>query len=106
MTDFELTPKQEKALAALLIASSIAEAARISGVSERSIFRYVRDYQFRSEYKSVIEQVANLTVSKLQKDALQATAVLTQISQNTEASASDRINASKAILNAALNSGF
>jgi len=46
MTAEELTRNQERALDALLQAATVADAARLCGLSDRTLWRYLRDPAF------------------------------------------------------------
>jgi hypothetical protein len=62
-------PKQtnkEKVLTALLSSPSIAEASRTSGLSEASIYRYLKDTEFKTEYTSARRRIFEQNIFKLQ----------------------------------------
>jgi hypothetical protein len=44
-----LTPEQRRAIVALLSAKNTTEAAKVAGVSERSLFRWLEDATFKAE---------------------------------------------------------
>lgn len=46
-----MTPKQEKALAALISCPTAKAAARTAGLSESALRRYRQDPEFAAEYK-------------------------------------------------------
>jgi hypothetical protein len=66
----------EKALTALLKASSVRDAAIQSGLSEETIYRYLRDEDFKSEYEQAKRQVVESAVSALQQAANEAVETL------------------------------
>ena len=66
----------EKALAALLNASSVRDAATESGLSEETLYRYLRDEDFRSEYEQAKRQVVEAAISGLQQAAIEAVETL------------------------------
>jgi AcrR family transcriptional regulator len=66
----------EKALAALLNTSSVRDAATESGLSEETLYRYLRDEDFRSEYQQAQRQVVESAVSGLQQAANEAVETL------------------------------
>ncbi len=66
----------EKALAALLNSSSVRDAATQSGLSEETIYRYLRDEDFKNEYKTAQLAVVESAVSALQQAANEAVATL------------------------------
>ena len=66
----------EKALTALLNASSVKEAATQSGLSEETIYRYLRDEDFKNQYELAKRQVVEAAVSALQQAANEAVETL------------------------------
>ena len=66
----------EKALAALLNSSSVRDAATQSGLSEETIYRYLRDEDFKNEYKTAQLAVVESAVSALQNAANEAVETL------------------------------
>jgi predicted DNA-binding transcriptional regulator AlpA len=66
----------EKALAALLNASSIKDAASISGLSEETLYRYLRDEDFKNEYEQAKRQVVESAISALAASANEAVETL------------------------------
>jgi DNA-binding LacI/PurR family transcriptional regulator len=65
-----------KALTALLNASSVRDAATMSGLSEETIYRYLRDEDFKNEYESAKRQIVESAVSGLQLAANEAVETL------------------------------
>jgi transposase len=66
----------EKALAALLNTSSVRDAATKSGLSEETIYRYLRDEEFRTEYEDAKRQVVESAIAGLQQAANEAVETL------------------------------
>ena len=66
----------EKALTALLTTSSVKDAATQSGLSEETIYRYLRDDDFKSEYQNRQSQIVEGVVSSLKQTALEAVETL------------------------------
>lgn len=62
----------EKALAALLSTSTIRDAATKSGLSEETIYRYLRDQDFRNEYRSARRQTVESAIAQMQSAASEA----------------------------------
>lgn len=65
-----------KALTALLNTSSIKDAASISGLSEETIYRYLRDEDFKNQYEDAKRQIVGAAVSALQQAAAEAVETL------------------------------
>jgi len=62
-------PKQtnkEKVLNALLNSPSIREASKASGLSEETIYRYLKDTEFKQEYAAARRQIFEQNIFKLQ----------------------------------------
>jgi hypothetical protein len=62
-------PKQtnkEKALNALLISPSIRDASRTSGLSEETIYRYLKDAEFKTEYTAARRRIFEQNIFKMQ----------------------------------------
>jgi transposase len=62
-------PKQsnkEKALNALLNSPSIREASKQSGLSEETIYRYLKDAEFKAEYQAARRRIFEQNIFKLQ----------------------------------------
>lgn len=58
---------EEKALAALLNCNSIRDAAKSCGLSEETIYRYLKEPGFVSQYRDARRQAVEYAISKLQK---------------------------------------
>lgn len=70
MSGFVQMPKdknKEKALSAILETSSIAEAAKRCGLSEKTLRRYLDDGDFLKEYRAARRQIVETSLSKMQK---------------------------------------
>lgn len=62
----ELSQNQEKAIVALLAHPSTAKAAKASGVSESTIWRWLQDDTFRKHYRDAQEKVFDGALGSLQ----------------------------------------
>lgn len=65
----KLSRKQEQAVAALLSAPTIKEAARSAGVSEVTLWRWLQLSEFAAAYRAARRQVVERAVSELQAAA-------------------------------------
>jgi hypothetical protein len=93
-----LTPKQEKAISALLTEPTILLAADKVGSSEATIHRWLRDEAFNKAYKEARRALISQTISSLQQTTNQAVNTLREVMGNVEAPASSRVQASRTIL--------
>lgn len=71
-----LSPNQEKALAALLASPTVVAAAERSGLGERTIYRYLKDPEFKRRYQEERAFLLDQTVAGLQKLGIGAVGVL------------------------------
>ena len=67
---------KEKALTALLESASIIEAAQTSGLSEKTLRRYLEEKEFSDEYAEARRQIVESAVSALQQAANEAVETL------------------------------
>ncbi len=67
---------KEKALTALLESASIIEAAQASGLSEKTLRRYLEEKEFSDEYAAARRQIVESAVSGLQQAANEAVETL------------------------------
>lgn len=70
------TTNQEKALAALLECVSIADAAKHCGLSQETLYRYLRDQAFVSDYRNARRQVVENSIMQLQQASGEAVETL------------------------------
>ena len=61
-----LTPRQQAVLPVLALSHSIAQAARDTGVSERTIYRWLNDAEFREQLSQLQEASYDLSRRQLQ----------------------------------------
>jgi transposase len=63
---------KQKVLIALIETSSVREAAKVSGISEATIYNYLRDSEFKNEFRSARRQTVESAISKMQNAASEA----------------------------------
>lgn len=97
-----LNGKQAKALAALLCSPTLAAASKVSGVSEKSIYRYLRMPDFADAYAQARAEQIQLAVCQLERIAAQAVLVLEEVMMNTWQKGSARIAAARTTLSLVL----
>ncbi|MBE6470917.1 MAG: hypothetical protein E7000_04315 [Coriobacteriaceae bacterium] len=94
----DLTPKQKKAIAALLTARTQAEAAKAAQVGERSIKRWLsEDKRFKAAYQAALRDLIANASAKLSKGADAAIDSLLDVARSGE-SESARVQAARAVL--------
>lgn len=70
--------KRELAIAALLVAGSIHEAAAQAGISESTLDEWLRDPEFSADYARARRRVLDGVIGKLQQAASAAVEALTR----------------------------
>jgi hypothetical protein len=89
---------RQRAIAALLTAPTIAEAAKVAGVSVSTLMRWQRQPEFKAEIESVKRQYLASAVGELQASATLAVRTLRRVLQLPHSSNLELIAASRAIL--------
>ncbi len=98
MSDLEqLTPKQQKAIAALLAGQTMEAAAQAASVNATTIYRWLDDPIFKAAHDTGRRQLAELAMSKLQGLADTAVDVVSSLMQEGNPPAI-RLRAAMAIL--------
>ena len=97
-----LTPKQERALFALVKTGSPSQAAAIAGVAEGSIHRWMQQPEFISQYRAARRNIVDGTVSQIQTDSREAASILLSIAKNSMNDAA-RVSACRAIIGQAID---
>jgi hypothetical protein len=72
----KLTRRQEAAIAALLTAPTLADAAAAAGVSHRTLKRWIGVPEFSASYRQARRQVVEVVIGRLQQIAAQAVKTL------------------------------
>lgn len=98
----ELGAKQQKALTALLSNGTVPEAASACGLSEATLFRFLRDETFKAHYRHARSEIVEHAISQLQRDCATASKTLREVCESSDAPASARVSAAKAILDGAV----
>jgi hypothetical protein len=96
-----LTPKQARAIVALLSEPTIGAAAQAVGVGERTSFRWLNDRIFCECYHEARRDALRLATGQLQATAQEAVSTLVEVMHDTTASPSARVSAAKVILDTA-----
>jgi hypothetical protein len=94
----KLTPKQETALLALLSERTIEAAYKAAGVSKATMWRFMQMPVFQTRYRAARRLLVETAIAQLQSDCTIAARVLREVAEDTQAPASSRVAAAKAIL--------
>jgi hypothetical protein len=70
---------KQKVLIALIETPSIREAAQVSGISEATIYNYLRDPEFKNEYRSARRATVENAVSQMQNAMSEAVGRLKEL---------------------------
>src|SRR4029453_10303841 len=98
----KLTHKQERAIAALLVAPSITAAAQQIGVNENTLLRWLKDAAFQTTYRDARRAVVQHAIVQVQRATGEAVETLRNVMQDSESPASARVSAAKAVLDTAI----
>ncbi len=97
-----MTPKKEKALAALLASRTKVEAAKMAQIDPRTLRRYFEDADFQRAYKDAFGSMVEDAVRQAQQAIAPALATLREIVEDNEENAQARIQAARSTLEYAL----
>ncbi len=97
-TAHTLTPKQEKAITALLAQPTIEAAAASLGINPATVHRWLGEPAFADAYRSARRAAVGQAVTRLQQVSGGAVAVLVQVMADKRAPASTRVTAAKTVL--------
>jgi AcrR family transcriptional regulator len=94
----EKMENDEKILSALLSSGTVAESAKKSGLSERTIYRRLADKDFRAAWREARQTTVEMAVSQLQAGMSEAAQTLIDSLRLGDKFASERNRAAKIIL--------
>lgn len=93
-----MTPRQQKALAALLTSPSKAAAANAAGIAPRTLRDYLADPEFQAAYRDAFGNMVEDATRQAQQAISPAMSTLREIVEDREEDAQARISAARAIL--------
>lgn len=99
-----LTPKQQKALAALLSCANLTDAAKASNLGQRTLFRYLRTPHFAEAYQTARHELVQNSIAQLQKLSATAVTALEKVFTEGYAKPSVQVRAAEVVLNLSLRS--
>lgn len=97
-----MTPKKERALAALLCHPTRKEAAAAAGVSVRTLQDYFKDQEFLERYRAAFGELVQDATRQAQRAIAPALSTLTEIMEDKDEQATARIQAARSTLEYAL----
>lgn len=93
-----LTPKQNKALQALLTQPNKKAAAEVAGITPRTMTSYLSDPNFQREYKKAFGQLVQDATRHAQQSLTPAISALRDIVEDENETSSARIAAARSLL--------
>ena len=81
---FRLTRRQQAVLPIVALAPSITQAASDSGVSQRTLYRWLNDPDFRQALTRFHQESANLARQQIQSQTLLAASVFSDLMRNAD----------------------
>lgn len=96
------TPRKEKALQALLVSRTRAEAAKAAGIGESTLREYLKDPEFLERYREAFGNLVQDATRQAQQALALAISTLTEIMGNTDEQATARIQAARSTLEYAM----
>lgn len=97
-----MTPRKEKALQALLVCRTRAEAAKAAGIGESTLREYMKDAEFMERYKQAFGGMVADATRQAQQTLSPALSTLREIMEDRGEQASARITAARSILEYAM----
>jgi len=94
----ELSPKQTRAIATLLVAKDVQSAAKDAGVGERTLHTWLGDPNFRAALKEAEAQAIELSVRMLAGAAQNAIGVIVSIMRDEYTRDALRLRAAQTVL--------
>jgi transposase len=94
----KLTPKQKNAIVCLMECKSIEDAAKRCGIGTRTLYRWLKQTSFLSEYEKTRDLVFGQAIARLQKVAGLAAEKLEEILKSKKASNSVKVRAAHTVL--------
>lgn len=94
-----MTPKQKKALSALLTTPTIEAAARAAGIGYTTLRRWLKeDNDFRREYEAELAVLVENAANQARQGMTDAVSVLREIICDNDSPQSNRLAASKVLI--------
>lgn len=93
-----MTPRKEKALQALLVSRTRAEAAKAAGIAESTLRSYMQDAEFVDRYKRAFGDMVRDATRQAQQTLSPALSTLREIMLDKGEQAQARITAARSVL--------
>ena len=96
------TPRKEKALQALLVSRTRAEAAKTAGIGESTLREYMKDPEFLERYREAFGNLVQDATRQAQQAIAPALSCLREIVEDRDEAPQARIQAARSTLEYAL----
>ena len=96
--DTTVTPRKEKALQALLVSRTRAEAAKMAGIGESTLRGYMQNTEFVERYELAFSDMVRDAAQQAKQTLSPALSTLKEIMMDQEEPAQARITAARSIL--------
>lgn len=93
-----MTPKQQKALVALLTQPTKEKAATAAGITSKTLRSYLDDPEFLAEYRKAFSDLVEDATRKVQQTLDPAVAVLREVMENDSENGQVRVSAARSVL--------
>lgn len=93
-----MTLRKEKALQALLVCRTRAEAAKAAGIGESTLREYMRDPAFFAAYQKAMTGLVKEAAAQAKQSLSPALSTLREITEDVEQGATARIQAARSLL--------
>lgn len=97
-----ITPRKEKALQALLVCRTRAEAAKAAGIGESTLRGYLKEPEFLERYREAFGNLVQDATRQAQQAINPALSTLKEIMEDKDEQATARIQAARSTLEYAL----
>ena len=98
----KLGHKQEGAIVALLSQRNVEDAARVAGITPRTLYRWLKEPDFDAAYRAAKRAAFGQAVARLQQGASAAATTLLKTMIEPSTPASVRVRAAECVLNHAM----
>lgn len=98
----KLTRKQDIAIASLLQAPNLAEAAKMTKISESTLWRWMKLDHFNKAYLQAKRESVRQAIAQIQQTCGDAIKTLREVMANSDAPASSRVAAARVVLEMAI----
>lgn len=102
MPDDSLTPKQTRAVLALLERPTLKDAATAAGVAASTLHRWMQQEKFKAAHMEARRAAVNQSIAHLQSATGEAVTCLRDVMKSTSASDAAKVSAARAVLELSL----